>query len=348
MKIDYNAEIVSVIMPTYNRAGYIEGAVKSVIEQTYPHIELIIIDDGSTDETKDVVSPFLKDKRIRYIVQENAGAAAARNRGLALRKGKLIAFIDSDDFWEKNKLEIQLSVMRMLPSIGLVCSDFSSLTNDGRLEESHIKSYFSVFNDYRLSYEDVFINILDKNVQGLANNEKVYWGNIYETMIFGNLVLTSTTLCRESVFEAVGTFDTKYETLEDYDLFLKIARQFPVAFINKPLSRYRYSNNQLSGELFFEKLCRNLEDIFLKNVESIEDRDFIRKYERRIRIHLGRIQANQAYFYFSHGNMNQARSYYWRSLQNDPVYLKHYVYFLSSLLSPQLIRLLRKLKASVL
>jgi len=340
-------ELISAIMPTYNRAAYIGRAIESVLEQTYGHIELIIVDDGSTDHTIEVVEGYLADKRIRYIFQRNAGAAAARNRGLALRKGKLIAFIDSDDFWEKNKLEIQLSVMRMLPSIGLVCSDFSSLTNDGRLEQSHIKSYFSVFNDYRLSYEDVFSNILDRNVQGLANDEKVYWGNIYETMIFGNLILTSTTLCRESVFEAVGTFDTKYETLEDYDLFLKIARQFPVAFINKPLSRYRYSDNQLSGEPFFEKLCRNLEDIFLKNIESIEDREFIRKYGRRIRKHLGWIQANQAYFYFSHEKMDLARSYYWRSLRNNPSILKHYIYLLSSLLPVQLIRLIRRFKAFV-
>ena len=105
-------ELVSIIMPSYNTAEYIDNSIKSVLAQTYENWELIIVDDCSTDHTDAVVFPHLADKRIRYLQNEqNSGAAVSRNRALREAKGKWIAFLDSDDLWEPEKLERQLEFM---------------------------------------------------------------------------------------------------------------------------------------------------------------------------------------------------------------------------------------------
>ena len=337
-------EFVSVILPTYNRAGYIKDAIESVLNQTYKSIELLIIDDGSTDNTYEVISPFLKDGRIRYIKQENSGAAAARNKGLALRTGKYVAFIDSDDIWEKGKLEIQLEVMNTLPEAAIVFSDFSAKYHNGLIEKSHIRTYFGVLNTYNLRLDDVFSHKLTGNITGINNGEKVYWGNIYKTMIFGNIILTSTTLFRHEVFNSTGTFDTNYKTLEDYDLFLKLTKRFIAAFVDKPLICYRYSENQLSGNLFFGKLCTNLIDIFNKNIATIKDEEFLKKNRKKIKRRLGTFYAMQAYYYFSHDNMALAAKHYWQSIRNNPVNYRAYIYLFFSLFPVSITNFIRKLK----
>jgi glycosyltransferase involved in cell wall biosynthesis len=332
-------DIVSVILPTYNRAGYIKDAIESALNQTYRNIELLIIDDGSTDNTQAVIEPYLKDNRIRYIKQENCGAAAARNKGLELSKGKYVAFIDSDDIWEKDKLEIQLEVMNSLPDVAIVFSDFSAKRQDGLIEKSHIRTYFTVMDTYELSYDDVF-----SHSNTLNNSEKVYWGNIYKTMIFGNIILTSTTLFRQEVFNTEGSFDTKYKTLEDYDLFLKLTKRFIAAFVDKPLICYRYSENQLSGDLFFGKLCTNLIDIFNKNIATIKDEEFLKKNRKKIKRRLGTFYAMQAYYHFSHDNMALSAKNYWQSIRNNPVNYRAYIYLFFSLFPVSITSFIRKLK----
>lgn len=105
-------ELVSIIMPSYNTANYIAASIQSVLDQTYPNWELLLVDDCSTDDTDAVVAPFLSDARIRYLKNEqNSGAAISRNRALREAKGRWIAFLDSDDLWYPTKLEAQLRFM---------------------------------------------------------------------------------------------------------------------------------------------------------------------------------------------------------------------------------------------
>ena len=116
---------ISVIIPTYNSAVFLPEAVESVLSQTFLPQEVIVVDDGSTDNTEDVLEPFRR--RIHYIRQENQGPAVARNRGIAEAKGDLIAFLDADDVWVPEKTEIQVKVLRENPRIGLVHSYFDRL-----------------------------------------------------------------------------------------------------------------------------------------------------------------------------------------------------------------------------
>jgi glycosyltransferase involved in cell wall biosynthesis len=113
---------ISVVIPTYNSAAYLPAAIDSAFNQTLPPFEIVVIDDGSIDNTVEVLKPY--EVRIRYIFQENKGPAAARNRGIAEANGDLIAFLDSDDVWLPEKLELQVPVLTENPKIGLVHSDF--------------------------------------------------------------------------------------------------------------------------------------------------------------------------------------------------------------------------------
>jgi hypothetical protein len=164
-------------------------------------------------------------------------------------------------------------------------------------------------------------------------------------MIFGNLILTSTFIARHEIFNSIGGFDTKYETLEDYDLFLKITKEYPVAFIDTPLVLYTYSQNQLSGDTFYAKLCVNLMKIFEKNIHEIKDKNFLKRHERRIKKHRGLIHARLGYYYFSHEKMKLSAKHYWQSIINNPAMSKAYVYLLFSILPKTAARLIRKCKS---
>jgi glycosyltransferase involved in cell wall biosynthesis len=122
--------MVSVIIATYNRARYLPATVASVLGQTFHDFELIVVDDGSTDDTAVVLKPF--QGRLRYVYQENAERGAARNRGLRLASGKYVAFLDSDDLWAPNKLEAEVETLRRRPGLGLVYSDACYIDSEGR------------------------------------------------------------------------------------------------------------------------------------------------------------------------------------------------------------------------
>ena len=169
---------VSVIIPTYNRAELLERSVKSVQEQTYKKWEIIVVDDGSTDNTEDIIKK-LNDVRVRYIKNEkNMGAAASRNRGAEFAKYDYIAFQDSDDVWRIDKLEKQMAYMHQSTDYDMVyCSFLKHYSNGGSLV--------------------------------VPNNQIGEWeGDMYATLLVNNVIGTPTVLIRRNVFLECGGFDT--------------------------------------------------------------------------------------------------------------------------------------------
>jgi len=187
-----NNPLISVITPVYNREKYIKRAIKSALEQTYQKIEIIIIDDGSNDNTKEVIRPYLSDKRIRYFYQKNQGVTKARNNGIRVANGKYIALLDSDDFWKNaQKLEKQIKFL-----------------------EEHL--------DYTLIGGGIIrIDERGKELSRILNPEtdKV----IRNSMLFSCLIAPSTAVFRKDGWKRVGGFDENCPDLsEDWDLFLKL------------------------------------------------------------------------------------------------------------------------------
>ena len=192
---------VSVIVPTFNRAALLVEAVDSVLAQQGVAFELIVVDDGSTDDTSDVLAGY--GSRIKVIPQENRGVSAARNRGVAAGRGELIAFLDSDDLWLPGKLRAQVAYMDAHPELG-ICQTEEIWIRDGR------------------------------RVNPRRRHRKTA-GMFFERSLELCLVSPSAVMLRRELFEAAGGFDEDLPACEDYDLWLRIGRRHPVGLIDAPM-----------------------------------------------------------------------------------------------------------------
>lgn len=198
---------VSVVIPTYNYARFIERAIVSVLAQTHRPAEVIVVDDGSTDETAGVVERY--EPRVRYLRQENSGVSAARNAGVNASTGELVAFLDADDEWVPNKLELQVEALTGRPEAGLVACGVEEIDVDGRP--------------------------LGQRLDG-------YGGWVAEDLLLMKQVLPmigATAVIPRRVLETVGAFDTRLSTSADWELGVRIARRFEIIFLPQPLVRYR-------------------------------------------------------------------------------------------------------------
>ena len=203
-----NRESVSIVLPTYNRAHLVGRAIQSILEQTYMEFELRVIDDGSIDDTENVVKAY-EDERIQYYkLEQNCGPAYARNIGIIHAKNKYIAFHDSDDVWRKEKLEKQMEVMLQSPEqVGLVygCCKYHGLTGE---------------TDYFPRRE---IELEKKR------------GFIYPKLLEENLIGMPSLLVRKQCVEKAGMFHEGFRSLEDYEWMLRLGRLFEAEYIDEVL-----------------------------------------------------------------------------------------------------------------
>lgn len=205
----------SVIIPTYNRLLFLKEAVKSVFTQTYTDFELIIIDDGSSDETRSWIVSV--EAPLQYVFQENWGPGAARNRGIKAASGEFITFLDSDDLWLKNKLEVQIDFMHRKPE-EIVC-----------------------YTDEIWIRRGVKVNPKQKHQK--------YSGWIFDKCLPLCIVSPSSVLMRRAFFDKVGGFDEDLPACEDYDLWLRAALRVPFHFIDEKLIVKRGGHDdQLSAQ----------------------------------------------------------------------------------------------------
>jgi len=193
----------SVIIPTYNRQGFFQKAIDSVLSQTFKDFELIIIDDGSIDETKKLVFSY-NDRRITYVYQENHGVAHARNQGLKKAKGGWIAFLDSDDWWLPQKL--------------------------ARVRESI--DYFKEFKVFHT--EEIWYRQGERLKQKKIHKKPT--GNVYLYAIKLCCISISTAVVHKSIFEDIGVFDETLPACEDYDFWLRAMARYPVHLIDEHLT----------------------------------------------------------------------------------------------------------------
>jgi len=209
--------MVSIIIPTYNRVEFIRQTVQSALGQTYPKFEVIVVDDGSTDNTQAVLAQF--GKRIRYIYQENKGQPSARNRGLQASQGDYLLFLDSDDIIPPNKLELHAAILEARPDFGLVYSGWQYINNDG-----------DVLGEVRPNKEGLLIKDMLRRRFGLAT--------------------TGAAVVRRDCFERVGLFDESLRKGDDADMWLRIANAgFSFGCIEQPLIQYRIHQKRLSSDV---------------------------------------------------------------------------------------------------
>jgi glycosyltransferase involved in cell wall biosynthesis len=214
---------VSVVMATYNMARFLPQAIESVLNQTYPHLELHVIDDGSTDNSQALVQRYLPDGRVRYTLQPNQGQAKAKNAGIRASRGDFVAFLDADDLWLPKKLELQLAAFAKNPSAAIVCSPYLCIDPDGVPIPRPIP--------------------------------RLHRGRISGYLLIENCVGFCTVLVRKICFDTLGAFDETFPMGIDYDLWLRFSTQYEFDYLRDPTALYRIWPGQLSKNMLLRYKC---------------------------------------------------------------------------------------------
>jgi len=314
---------VSVVIPTYNRAYVLARTLDSVLAQSHQDFEIVIVDDGSTDGTGEMVeSRYGGDPRIRYTWQENRGVTWARNRGLSLVRGAHVAFLDSDDTWKPWKLELQLACLRYFPAAGMVWTNMAAVDPDGEvIEPRFLRKMYSAYGHFtheQLFSESVPLADVVPNLSDIVGTSRLYCGSIYPEILMGNLVHTSTVLVSAERRRQVGEFDTALEPAgEDHDFHLRTARAGPVCLADVSSILYQVGHE--------DALTSSAQRVFIA-------RNNLRALDKAVAEHDGRVRlprslVNRAYahvhtwlgeLFLQSGDRTQARHHLARSIKLVP------------------------------
>lgn len=237
--------LVSVVVPTFNRARLLPAAIESALAQTWKNLEVLVVDDGSSDDTPDIVDAlYRRDARVRPFRQRNQGVSAARNRALAEAQGSFIAFLDSDDVWQPWKLDLQMQLFRAQPQLVMCWTDMAAIDEAGRpVLPRYLRRMYSAYE--RLADGHPFAEL--RKLEELVPEAPAHLhgagcglGDIYGTMLYGNLVHTSTAVLRREVVRQIGGFDeTMRRGGEDYKFHLATCRHGATALLDVPSILYR-------------------------------------------------------------------------------------------------------------
>ncbi len=281
--------MISIVITCYNYANYVADAIFSALGQTYEKFEIIIVNDGSTDDSHDVISEFLPHPRIKYIKQENAGQANAKNTGIRKAKGDFIAFLDADDMWEPDKLEKQVRLFTN-PNIGVVYS--------------------------RARYIDGNGNPLDFKLQNKYLQPRS--GKVTEWLLFDNFVPFSSAVVRRECFEKVGLFDEALKMGIDWDLWLRISIHYEFDYIDEPFLIYRVGHaGQMSKNIDIRQSCSDeiYKKLFEHNGYEISDSLITSAFYYTY--------CSRGY-YWRYRDNKKALYYYLKALKLKPFYLGPY------------------------
>jgi glycosyltransferase involved in cell wall biosynthesis len=211
------APLISIVVPAYNAERTILETIASVQQQTFSDFEIIIINDGSTDRTLELVQE-IQDERVKIFSYENGGLPVARNRGISHAKGEFIAFIDADDMWTSDKLELQLARLQQYPEAGVAYSWSRFVNEQGEL-----------------SYA-----VDDRHIEG----------NVYEKLLLNNFLNNgSSLLVRREAIDSAGEFDPTLKSCEDWDFYLRLAAKWSFVLVPKPQILYRQSSTAMTSKI---------------------------------------------------------------------------------------------------
>jgi len=309
---------ISAVIPAYNSAAFIADAIGSVRAQTRPVDEIIVVDDGSTDDTAMVVQRL--GDGVHYLYQANAGPSAARNRGIEAARGNLIAFLDADDQWTRTKIEQQLAIMEQNPAIALVAGDMAEIDSQDNITVASVLSKHNL-----LPY-----------VKDLASKPIP---NALALLLKVNFIPTGTVLARRAALEDAGGFTTDIRYGEDLELWAKVAAQHAIVCLPEVLMlRRQHGENATQAT---EPLLHDL----IKVMSSLRAWDA--KQLRQQGIDPDRLVAeawgNLGYWQFSSGRLPDARQAFRRSLE-EKMTLRTLLYSTLCIMPSRLVYRLRHLK----
>lgn len=249
--------LVSVVIPAYNACQTLAQTLDSVLAQTYPNIEIIVVDDGSTDATAEALKAF--GEKVRSIYQPNKGLPGARNTGCIAARGEFIALMDADDLCMPERIAIQVGAMQCFPEAVLCSTDFTSFNNNGLVSSSHGAAYYSMIQNAADGLRSLYPEHGTVEIAASAWSEPnqtmmidTYFGTVYNKLVHGNFVHPPTVFFRRSALKAVGMFDEMLRYTCDWEWMVRAARTGPFVYVNHPLLKYRLSETQMSAGQFDE------------------------------------------------------------------------------------------------
>jgi glycosyltransferase involved in cell wall biosynthesis len=318
--------LVSVVVPAYNCAEFIDETLESVYYQMYTQWELIVVDDGSTDETKARLTRH--EQKIQYHYQRNQGTAAARNAGVRRARGDLIAFLDNDDIWFPEKLKLQVEAMEGFPECGLVFTDGQTFTSSGVRKHSILST--------RL---DKWIN------QHVTADPQLVMGWLDRELFLANEISSASgVMVRKECLTNVGGFDERIPIADDYDLWLRIAQRYPILLIRSPLYRWRWRDDSQSGPIGGRQHRWTEASTVVLEKHRLEAP---REMRAMVRARLSRMYWDCARTYFWLDRFQEARRMLLGCLRHRWIFAPAALFLLVSYLSPSFIGGLRLIKRRV-
>lgn len=276
--------LVSVVIPVYNGEAFVAQAIESVLAQTWPNVELIVINDGSTDRSAEVIARY--GDRLVLVEQANQGVAAARNAGMSRARGQFIALLDQDDWWRPEKLARQVPLMLSNPRVGLVHTAVDH------------------YDQTRQQWAEPL------NPQA---RPELLVGRCFRQLLLENQIYNSTVLLRAEALRQVGLCDLSIQgnTVQDYDLWLRIAQDWELAYVPEPLVVFRIHRHQGTWDRSFmlSEEARLLERVLAQ--QQLTEEPELRRRMARLYDQLGTVQLEA-------GDRSSARESFRRSLQWAP------------------------------
>ena len=306
-----NNPTVSVIIPAYNAAPWIAETIDSVLNQTFQDFEVIVVDDGSTDATAEIVENYKS--QVQYLYKNNGGVGSARNTGICAAKGRYIACVDADDLWLPEKLEVQIQLLQKDHSLAWVYSDGLIFENNG-----------------------------NQNLHLFSQSAYMTSGDVLRPILLQDFIPCPTPVFKRDIFENVGFFeeDISLQSVADWDMWLRIAAKYPVGFIDKPLVKYRRHSTSMTGT--------NTIQSSLKSRLTVVERAILREPERLGDLRqqaIANIYIPIGHLVMSRGNREEAREMYLKSVQMNPKQLKSIIYLAATFI-PISVNHLKKVRRS--
>ena len=309
---------ISAVIPAYNSAEFLKEAIDSILKQTHPVDEIIIVDDGSTDQTQQVVESF--GDQITYIKQANQGPSAARNNGILAAKGDWIAFLDADDQWTADKIEQQLNALKKAPTLKLIAADMAEVDQTGDLLIESVLAKHNLLEQFR-----------SLNGKPLPN--------ALASLVTKNFIPTGTVLAERAVLIESECFNPQIRFGEDLELWAKIACNHPITCLPEVMMlRRQHGNNATQNS---EAMLKDL----IKVMQSVKrwGRDKLKEQNNDASQLVASALSDLGYWHFSQENFQEARKNFLKSLKESPN-TRALIYVTICCTPDRLIKMARKIK----
>ncbi len=298
---------VSVVIPCYNSASTLRETLDSALGQTYGNVRIVAINDGSTDETGEILAAY--GDRITVLSQRNSGQTVAKNSGIAAAEGDYIAFLDSDDLWDEAKIGRQVALMEASPETGLCYTAGHVIDGSG----ARLSSFF-----------------------GAPSHR----GNCFEALLLHNDIVASSVMVRRAALDRLGVYDPELRACENWELWTRIASEYRVDCVDEPLTFYRKHGANMSSRI------GHMRDYRLRVVANNEARYAGRsaRLDRVLKLAYHRAHVSFGQVYLGQLSLGEARAELWRAIRRRPLDLRLYGWYAQAMLSAGILRRLRRTK----